>query len=187
MAAPPPPPPPEKHLSKISPIVKKLRSVTPTVYQPPKPSIELSPAPTGPYFFYGTLTDSSMVSEILNLDTEPILRPATIVGYKCKMWGQYPALLPTITDTVVEGSVYLVRGREDGRKLADYETSNYHPVPCRILYTDGREPAQDWGHTFQFVGNADDLSEGEFDLQVWLRRMGRQAALERLDARKHLK
>lgn len=56
----------------------------------------------------GTLTDPSMVREILGLETEPELRPARLSGYKCKLWGQYPALLDA-PDSVVGGAVYLSR------------------------------------------------------------------------------
>jgi hypothetical protein len=43
-------------------------------------------APTGPYFFYGTLTDPSMIRGILGLEREPELRPANIADYACKLW-----------------------------------------------------------------------------------------------------
>jgi hypothetical protein len=48
---------------------------------------------TGPYFFYGTLMDPSMLMEILELKEKPTLRPAKIGHYSCKRWGQYPALI----------------------------------------------------------------------------------------------
>lgn len=35
-----------------------------------------------------------------------------------------------------------------------------------------------------FKGDQKDLSEGTFDLRVWLKRMGRHAAVEKLDAKK---
>ncbi|OJJ85843.1 uncharacterized protein ASPGLDRAFT_33773 [Aspergillus glaucus CBS 516.65] len=75
-----PPQPP----SKISPFVLKLRSAPPDYFlQPPNafPPIDLFAAPTGPYFFYGTLSDPSLLAEILNLDHEPTLCPAHIMGY----------------------------------------------------------------------------------------------------------
>ncbi|KAA8652760.1 hypothetical protein EYZ11_013372 [Aspergillus tanneri] len=185
---PPPPPPAEDPRSKISPFVLKLRSAPPNYYyQAPKPSpiIDLLTAPTGPYFFYGTLTDPSMIAEILNLEKEPELRPAFILGYKCRMWGQYPALVDA-PGSIVEGAVYLVRTAEDGEKLAAYETRNYCTESCLIRYSDNKGPSQDLGYTFKFAGNPNDLSEGTFDLRTWLKMMGRQTALDKLDAKKHI-
>ncbi|KAE8341918.1 hypothetical protein BDV24DRAFT_162799 [Aspergillus arachidicola] len=181
---PPPPPLPADPRSKISPIVLKLRN-TPLkhFYQPPKPTtVNQSTTPTGPYFFYGTLTDPSMVTEILNLDQEPKFRPAIIQGYECKMWGQYPGLVDA-SDTIVEGAVYYVQTAEDGMKLTAYETNYYRAESCIIKYTDGKEPAKDLGYTFKFVGNPRDLYKGRFELRVWLKLMGREDAVERLDER----
>ncbi|KAE8369169.1 hypothetical protein BDV27DRAFT_121176 [Aspergillus caelatus] len=184
--APSPPPPPEDPRSKISPFVLKLRNAPPNYFYQaaqPSPIVDLSAKPTGPYFFYGTLTDPCMVSEILNLGKEPELRPAFIQGYESKMWGQYPALVDTFSDTVVEGAVYYVQSAEDGGRLAAYETNNYRTESCVIRYTDGKEPAEELGYVFKFVGNPNDLHDGRFELRAWLKLMGREAAVEKLDAK----
>ncbi|KAJ5620715.1 hypothetical protein N7510_004699 [Penicillium lagena] len=127
---PPPPPPPENPGSRVSPYVLKLRTAPPNYYyRAPKTPDFVDPfeAPTGPYFFYGTLTDPSMIREILELEDEPELRPARISGYTCKLWGQYPALLDA-SDSTVEGAVYHVQTVKDGERLATYETSNYRLI-----------------------------------------------------------
>ncbi|KKK15930.1 hypothetical protein AOCH_000647 [Aspergillus ochraceoroseus] len=177
-SAPPPPPPPplpEDPRSKVSPFVKKLRSAPPGhFFQPERlPSHQdLFSAPTGPYFFYGTLSNSAMLRDVLGLETEPQLRPATIIGFECKLWGQYPALLDA-PGKVVHGTVYHVETKEHGERLASYETDNYRADPCRINYPDGNEPVDGFGHVFKFVGNVRDLSDGTFDLGTWLRRVKR--------------
>ncbi|GIJ91805.1 hypothetical protein Asppvi_010778 [Aspergillus pseudoviridinutans] len=179
---PPPPPPPSNPSSKISPYVLKLRSAPPDYfYQPPKKPqpVDFFAAPTGPYFFYGTLTDSLMISEILELEEEPKLQPAYILGYECKMWGQYPALMDC-PGSVVEGAAYHVQTTQDAERLAAYETDNYRAEHCLIRYTDGKEPSEELGYTFKFVGALSELTEGEFDLKVWLRRVGRHAAADKL-------
>lgn len=183
---PPTPPPPEIPGLKPSSYISKLRAAPPDyLFRPPSPSkgVDLFAAPTGLYFFYGTLTDPSMIREILELENEPELRPARVVGYKCKLWGQYPALLDA-RGSVVEGAVYHVETVEHGERLAAYETNNYKTHPCRISYTDGKEPSEGIGYTFKFRGDQKDLSEGTFDLRVWLKKMGRHAAVEKLDAKK---
>ncbi|KAJ6076651.1 hypothetical protein N7499_008632 [Penicillium canescens] len=178
--SPRPPPPPEIPGSKISSYVLKLRTApSDYFFQAPNPPqyVDLFDAPTGPYFFYGTLTDPSMVREILGLEIEPELRPARLSGYKCMLRGQYPALLDAL-DSVVEGAVYHVRTVEHGERLAAYETKYYQAGACRIRYTDGKEPADDVGYTFKFKGDQNDLRDGTFDLRVWLERMGRVAAVK---------
>lgn len=153
----------------------KLRTAPPGYfYQPPTaPNLaDLFEAPTGPYFFYGSLADPALLRDVLGLDSAPELRPAYITGYTCKLWGQYPALVDAI-DSEVEGAVYHVQTVEHGARLAEYETNNYRADPCRIRYTDGKEPTAGFGYTFKFQGNPRDLREGHFDLQVWLKRIGR--------------
>lgn len=194
---PPPPPPPQNPNNKISPSVLNLRSKPPETYTKPPPPVNTQTAPKGPYFLYGTLTDPCMLAEILSLGHEPVLRPAYIQGYECRLWGQYPALLDAGGDgdgdgdaargMVVEGAVYDVGSVEDGGKLAAYETGYYRAEPCLIRYVDGEEPGQSVGSTFKFVGDLRELSEGRFDLKVWLKRMGRMKALaklEKLEAKK---
>lgn len=174
---PPPPPAPEDPSSKVSPFVKKLRSAPPGYFFQPErtpPHTDPFAMPTGPYFFYGTLSDPAMLRDVLGLETEPQLRPATVTGYECKLWGQYPALLDA-PEKVVHGAVYHVKTEEHGERLASYETDNYQADPCRINYTDGDEPVDDFGYVFKFVGNVRDLSDGTFDLGTWLRRVKRVA------------
>lgn len=171
--SPPTPPPPEILGLKISNHVLHLRTTPPShFFQAPNPPVNEHDAPTGSYFCYGTLTDPCMVREILELETEPKLRPARISGYECKLWGQYPALVEA-PDSAVVGTVYNVETIEHGVKLAIYETNNYRASPCRIHYTDGKEPTNGFGYTFIFQGSKKDLSEGVFDLRIWLKRMGR--------------
>ncbi|GFF58622.1 conserved hypothetical protein [Aspergillus udagawae] len=165
-------PPPLNPYSKISPYAPKQT-----------PAVDLFAAPSGPYFFYGTLTDPLMIGEILELDKEPKLRPAYIMGYECKMWGQYPALL-NCPGSVVEGAAYHVHTTRDAERLAVYETGNYRAESYLIKYMDGKEPSEDLGYMFKFVRDQRELSEGDFDLKVWLRWMGRQAAVNKLEAAK---
>ncbi|KAL4791916.1 hypothetical protein BDV19DRAFT_369638 [Aspergillus venezuelensis] len=174
-APPPPPPPPEDPTSKVSPFVQKLKSTPPGYFfQPAKTPSHTDPfaAPTGPYFFYGTLSDPAMLGDVLDLETEPQLRPATILGYECKLWGQYPALVDA-PEKVVQGAVYHAETEQHAERLAGYETDNYRADPCRINYTDGSEPGDDLGFAFKFVGNVNDLNEGTFDLATWLRQVKR--------------
>jgi gamma-glutamylcyclotransferase (GGCT)/AIG2-like uncharacterized protein YtfP len=184
----PPPLPPQgqkppetlmKLRSKISPFIRKLQSAPNGYWFEPKelqdPIDPLAPC-VGPYFFYGTLMDPSLLSEILALPEKPRLRPAKLTGYSLKLWGQYPALVDGATGEVVEGMAYDVESEQHAEKLAAYETRAYRSAPCRIRFMDGGEPGDISGTTFQYAGNPMDITEGKFDLGVWLRRMGRDGA-----------
>lgn len=48
----------------------------------------------------------TLLSEILRLAEKPRLRPAMLLGYSLKLWGQYPALVDGPPGAVVEGWVY---------------------------------------------------------------------------------
>ncbi|KAL2820574.1 hypothetical protein BDW59DRAFT_150709 [Aspergillus cavernicola] len=106
------------------------------------------------------LSDPTMLCDVLGLENEPQLRPATITGYECKLWGQYAALLHGPTGSVVHGAVYYVPTVEQGERLARYETNSYRVEPRCIRYTDGDRSMEELGYTFKFVGNGNDLTEG---------------------------
>jgi gamma-glutamylcyclotransferase (GGCT)/AIG2-like uncharacterized protein YtfP len=181
----PPPMPPRgieqppasiKMRSNISPFIQKLRNAPEGYFFEPEvrpEQLDLFAPPTGPYFFYGTLSDPSFLSEVLGLSEKPTLRPAMLMGYSLKLWGHYPALVDGPTGATVEGMVYEVRSEKHGERLADYETNAYTTAPCRIRFTDGNKPEQVSGTTFIYAGNPLDIDEGQFNLRLWLQRMGR--------------
>jgi hypothetical protein len=45
------------------------------------------------YFFYGSLMDHAVLSRALQQPHRPEIYPATVEGWQCKMWGEYPALV----------------------------------------------------------------------------------------------
>lgn len=113
-----------------------------------------------------------MLSEILQLDHEPALRPANVVGYVSKLWGQYPALVQGEMGAVVGGAAYHVETVEDARRLAEYETNHYRRQSCEIYYPDGKDPETEHGQLFIFAGDPNELDVGTFDLSMWLKRVG---------------
>ncbi|CAJ2501524.1 Uu.00g043770.m01.CDS01 [Anthostomella pinea] len=181
-SAPPPPPPPappplpRQCDAKPSSIAYKVRSAPPGWAYDSKVNTpgrdELAP-PVGTYFFYGTLQDPSLLADILDLPVAPVLRPARVIGYHLELWGQYPALVCGPTDAVVRGSAWEVPDEEAAGKLAAYETNNYDAVPCNVYESSDSDDGEQRvpGFTFVFCGDRADLTEGSFDLDVWLRRM----------------
>ena len=140
--------------------------------------------------------DPSFLAEVLALPSHrrPKMRPAKMVGYAVKLWGQYPALLDGEAGQEVYGMAWRVREKKDAVRLAEYETRAYRPAPCLIeLTTDegGDDDDDDYnnsgksgfvggkgtvlqGHAFKFRdGNESELREGSFDLKNWLRLVGR--------------
>lgn len=122
----------------------------------------------GPFFF----------SKVLNLPEKPILRPAELIGYPLKLWGQYPALVDGPAGAVVEGMGCEIESERHAEKLVRYETRAYRPAPCPIRFTDRQEPGEVSGTTFEFVGNTMDVDNGKFDFVVWLPRIGRTVKAE---------
>lgn len=130
--------------------------------------------PTGWYFFYGTLIQPSFLAEVLKLDELPMLRPARITGYSLRLWGQYPALIEGERGQEVRGMAWKVEEKKHAERLGEYETRAYRPAPCVIYFTDiDDEDANECGYSFKYCGNKMDLSDGKFDLEDWLKSIGR--------------
>lgn len=128
------------------------------------------------YFFYGTLMKPNILKGVLNLQTEPILRPAKVYGYELTNWGQYKALVDGESGTALTGCAYLVESLEHEYRLATYETGAYTLKPCSIYFTDGPGGREDdrptAGKTFMYAGDAVALKEGRFDRLLWELQMG---------------
>ena len=114
------------------------------------------------YFFYGSLMDPATLAKVLGLKYRPVLQPTHIIGYHCKLWGPYPALLDGPTNNVVYGSAYEVQSQEEKALLEAYETDHYATKACMIRFKDGREIL---GKTFAWAQDEGLLKEGTFDLK----------------------
>ncbi|KAK3707777.1 hypothetical protein LTR37_011954 [Vermiconidia calcicola] len=170
----PPPLPPSQRATSTSKVALKVTSPPPGwALEGPSTIATRGPSPAGLYFFYGTLQDRGILSEVLNLDRPPILKPAYISGYELRLWGQYPAIVDGQTCQVVEGKIFEVSDATAAGRLAEYETKNYWPARCTVRFhgAAGEEMVEGW--TFKFCGRLSELSEGSFDLGLWLRRMRR--------------
>lgn len=114
-------------------------------------------------FFYGSLMDPDILQTIAGLQEPPEIRRACINGFTVKMWGIYPALIPTGNGTVL-GTTWEVTSEEQFRKLAAYETSAYTWCECEIELEDGNVLLG--CRTFCWAGHPEsrELEDGSFDL-----------------------
>lgn len=105
------------------------------------------------YFFYGSLVEPAILSQVLCLPytkCPPIMTSAHIYGGIIKSWGgKYKALVDGTDDDIVHGSAYQVQDRESEESLLLYETEKYEVVRCLIKTADRNFS----GLTFRFMGS----------------------------------
>ncbi|KAF2761508.1 hypothetical protein EJ05DRAFT_496421 [Pseudovirgaria hyperparasitica] len=181
--APPPPPPPlppTKAVKSSDTIISlpKPRPMPPQAYNGPLvDNVRYMAANTSaldrPFqpcymFFYGSLMDPEVIQAVLSLADLPTTRSATISGFQIKMWGIYPALVPS-TSGAVTGVVWKVDSEKHFERLAAYETSAYDWLECEAMLGDGTVLPR--CRTFCWAGRPDsnELEEGHFDLQRYQR------------------
>ena len=119
------------------------------------------------FFFYGTLMDPNTLAKVLGMPTgtRSQLYPAKIVGYSCKLWGPYPAVVDSpLPGSIVNGMAYEVHSPEEVERLRAYETDKYRPAGCMIKFQNGTQVI---GKVFKWNGSECELKEGVFDLKDW--------------------
>ncbi|THY50484.1 hypothetical protein D6C98_05991 [Aureobasidium pullulans] len=123
------------------------------------------------YFVYGSLMDPSTLQSALQTIFPPTLHPATLTGYHIKMWGSYPALLPSSLSSSVNGMVFEINAFEHAKqiqqRLEEYEGPNYKLRKC-IVDVQGRgdrEGKMVKARVFEWIGGEEELKEGVFDLK----------------------
>jgi hypothetical protein len=101
------------------------------------------------YFFYGTLAQPEVLSQVLGLSEPPVIKAAEIRGGSIKVWGgKYKALVDGLPSSTVHGHAFEVDSREQEEALRIYETEKYEVVRCRInIQGEGMVR----GLTFRFV------------------------------------
>ncbi|KAI2481522.1 AIG2 multi-domain protein [Pyrenophora tritici-repentis] len=132
-----------------------------------------------PMFFYGTLQAPEILAFVLNLQDLLALKPATIKGYKMKMIGVYPTLIPNGSEEdIVQGFVWDVQTEEMFERLVEYETDMYKWEVCKAE-TQGRQEetavVEDC-RVFIWGGEKDSalLQEGTFDLGDYKRKFWKE-------------
>ncbi|THY67285.1 hypothetical protein D6C86_10619 [Aureobasidium pullulans] len=123
------------------------------------------------YFVYGSLMDPSTLQSALQTIFPPTLHPATLTGYHIKMWGSYPALLPSSLSSSVNGMVFEINAFEHAKqiqqRLEEYEGPNYKLEEC-VVEVRGRGDEgvrRVRARVFGWIGGEEELKEGVFDLK----------------------
>ncbi|KAI1828379.1 hypothetical protein F4861DRAFT_179608 [Xylaria intraflava] len=128
------------------------------------------------FFFYGSLQIHRVLCSVCGLDKESpsaIRAGARLQGWKIKMWGPYPTLVPAAADDdddgkSVAGSVWWCDKPDYVARLCQYETDAY-----RMAYCDVAVPSADGSgvevlanaRTFVSTLPAEHLDEGDFDAE----------------------
>ncbi|KAF1917594.1 hypothetical protein BDU57DRAFT_513932 [Ampelomyces quisqualis] len=122
-------------------------------------------------FFYGSLMDPEVLQAILNLPDLPRMQPATITGYRVKMWGIYPTLVASSSSEggSIQGMLWETTSDKQIDRLAAYETAAFTPELCDAALVSGEVIKGCW--TFCWAGEPDskELEEGSFDLERYQR------------------
>jgi hypothetical protein len=118
------------------------------------------------FFFYGSPVDPEVLQAVLGLPELPTVSTGCVKGFRVKMWGIYPALVPAKEgeDSKVMGIFWTIHRLEYQKRLAEYETSAYTTAEVTIFEDDGKNSHQ--GYAFCWAGDEDsqDLQDGSFDL-----------------------
>lgn len=117
-------------------------------------------------FFYGSLMDPDVLSVVSDTSADPELHTASIHGFKLKMWGCYPTLVPGDSGDTVHGVYWQAENDRQLSLLQRYETHRYKPATCSIHVEKDGSTIEN-GLTFVWAGDplSSELTDGEFLLE----------------------
>lgn len=115
-------------------------------------------------FFYGSLMDAEVLQTVTKLATPPTTRSGLVRGFRIKMWGIYPTVVPDDRG-VVAGTVWHTEDPPHVLLLQEYETGAYKLCECEIELEDGH--MLPGSKIFCWAGDADspELEDGVFDFE----------------------
>ncbi|EGY20729.1 uncharacterized protein VDAG_10289 [Verticillium dahliae VdLs.17] len=137
-------------------------------------------------FLYGPLMDTDVLQAVVGIARRPTLHPGYIRGWRVRMYGTHPAIVPQMTlgrggDVVVAGMVWECRSPKQLARLQEYETEAYILCSCEVILK-GEGTALKNSEVFCWAGHADseELTDGWFDLG-WYRGAHEACVCVRLD------
>lgn len=134
-------------------------------------------------FLYGTLMEPEKLASVIELpdNRATILRPAKLVGYHTKLWGDESALLAGPQGSEVLGKAYEIQSPKELLRLRAYDRSGkYEHGPCVIQLLDAAEGDENEvkGNTFMWDGKMEELSEGQFSLEEFQQQQQKEKGSE---------
>lgn len=94
----------------------------------------------------------------------PQMRPARMISYEIKFWGQYPALVDGKPFPPVDGFACKILLREHWDRLVAYETDEYDLEPILVDFLDNGEKEVQ-GVAFWWNGEPEELRGESFSLE----------------------
>lgn len=113
------------------------------------------------FFFYGTLTDPELLTQVLNRSEKPELAHAVIRDHGMSYWGDYPAAVQRNADHPIDGVICKIESDEELELLEAYETDMYRVDTCTAWLDDGTEIC---GSLFVWDGDESLLRESRKDI-----------------------
>ncbi|KAI0506785.1 hypothetical protein F5B22DRAFT_650432 [Xylaria bambusicola] len=130
------------------------------------------------FFFYGSLQIPEVINCVCALPEDSLVlrTDASLKGWKVRMWGAFPALVPACEDDdPVKGVAWLCEHPEQVARLCEYETDAYRMAYCSVTLPredgEGDEVVEDM-RTFVSTLEPDQLAPGEFDRDAYMKRTG---------------
>lgn len=115
------------------------------------------------FLFYGSLMDPEVLQAVLDLPEQLIFEDGWIEGYKMRMWGIYPTIVPE-EGSKVYGKMWKTKTREHVERLTQYETAAYRSETCDIKLFDREQSTQGCVFIWSNAGDQKELHDGVFDL-----------------------
>ncbi|KAH8158514.1 hypothetical protein CIB48_g9735 [Xylaria polymorpha] len=128
------------------------------------------------FFFYGSLQIPDVLQSVCEIEDKnsiTLQKNSSIEGWKYKMWGPYPALVPAAAGDEnghVEGTLWFCEKPEHVARLCTYETDAYRMAYCNVLATaaaDGTSVVIENARTFVFNQNYNLLEDGNFNVATY--------------------
>lgn len=115
-------------------------------------------------FFYGSLMDAQVLQTVAQLANPPPIRRGLVRGFRVKMWGIYPTVIPD-KHGVVAGTVWHMDDPSHLPRLQEYETRAYKLCDCEVELEEGHRLLA--SKIFCWAGETDspELEEGVFDFE----------------------
>ncbi|KAK8112463.1 hypothetical protein PG984_012989 [Apiospora sp. TS-2023a] len=161
----PPPPPPPPGTNNAKSIQQSIMASKFAAFEQATAPTFVEPANFQPrhFFFHGTLMDPEVYQTVTKSAEAPMMRKGWITGFRMKMWGIYPTLVPRVPGSGA--------GSPEAKANPEAETdiritgTYCMPIDCTIITEEGEELTD--CSTFGWAGDPEsaELEDGVFDFE----------------------